>query len=502
VVTVALGGVAVVMCSMFFNPLLSTIGDNAQYIVLGKSLLAGKGLSHINAPSEKPDTKYPFMFPLILAAVLAVAPDNFAALKMVSIVACVGAALLYFPVFRRVAGAGVAAGAALLAVLSPDILRHSSQVLAEVPYLCVSFVTLWWVVVGSERWPERRWVPVALALVVVAYYLKAVGATLAGAVFLWLLLRRRWAWALGFLGGFVLLVLPWMIRSQRLGPGGTYVSYLLLRDPYRAHKGMVSLSELVQRIGSNVKIYFTTIVPNALMPFAAVETPGKVLAALWTAVSVLVLAGLIYRLWVRRSVVDLYLLLFLGVCALWPRVWAAVRFIIPVIPLLLFCLLTGLWILLDPLDRRWGAGVRRGILVGVTAVMALGFVLADRVEAAREREYLPDWQSYFAAAEWAKENTPPESVFICRKPYLFFLRSGRRAVGYRFLDDPEEVIAGIDEVGGTYVVVDQFQWTGTSYLYLVPALVSQPERFPVVFVTEQEPMTVVARVLRAGEGKP
>ena len=65
-VPVLLGVLAAVLCGLLFSPVLSTIGDNAQYVVLGKSLLAGKGLTHINDPNSKPHTKYPFMFPLML----------------------------------------------------------------------------------------------------------------------------------------------------------------------------------------------------------------------------------------------------------------------------------------------------------------------------------------------------------------------------------------------------------------------------------------------------
>lgn len=494
------GLLATGLSAVFFNPLLSTIGDNAQYIVLGESILAGKGLSHVNAPDEKPDTKYPFMFPVILAGVLAIVPGSIVALKLVSVVACVGAAVLYYPVLRRSSEPAVACAAAVLGVMSPDILRHSSVVLAEVPYLFASFVVLGWVALAEDRWSERRWVPAALALLMVAYYLKAIGVALAGGLFLSLLFRGRVRWGFAFLGGFVLLALPWALRAQRLAPSGTYWSYLLMKNPYRPDMGMATAGELLARLGGNVKIYFTRIVPDALLPFEALRgIPGTGIRVLWFAASAIIALGLVYRLRHRRAPVDFYLLGFLAICAVWPQVWAAVRFIVPIIPLLFFCLFTGLWVLLSPLDRRGRGRLRTGVVAGVAVVLGAGLLVADRIEAEREREYPLDWKSYFAAARWVKENTVPESVFVCRKPYLFYLESGRRAVGYRFSEDVQEVIGGMEALGATHVVVDNFRWTNTSARYLVPAVLAEPQRFPVLHVTEGQVPTVVSRFLRSAK---
>ncbi|MCK4546043.1 MAG: hypothetical protein KAW17_01255 [Candidatus Eisenbacteria sp.] len=504
-VPLVLGLVAAGLCGLFFNPLLSTIGDNAQYVVLGKSLLAGKGLSHINSPDQKPDMKYPFMFPLILAAVMAVSRESLMALKLVGVVACVGAAALYYPVFRKGSEPVVAVGAAVLAVLSPDILCHSSIILAEVPYLFVSFLALGWIALGEDRWPERVWVPVALALVMTAYYLKAVGIALAAGVFLVLLFRRKTKWAFGFIGGVVLLALPWALRSHRIGGGQTYFDYFLMKDPYKPYEGMLSAVDFLSRIGGNAKIYFYQIVPQTLVPFTGAEgaSPGPAVQLLWLVVSSLTAVGLAYRLLRHRTVADLYLLGFLGICAVWPSVWASVRFIVPVIPLLFFCLLTGLWAILSWFTRRGWKGMQEGVVAGLAAVMVMGTLLADRAEARAGRGYSPDWKSYFNAAFWARDETPAGSVFVCRKPYLFYLTSGRRAMGYKFSKDPQEVVGGFREVGATHIVVDQFQWTGTSARYLVPAILSDPDKFPVVHVTEQEPRTIVMRFMDwEGEEEP
>jgi hypothetical protein len=499
-----LGIVAVGFCALFFNPLLSTIGDNAQFIVLGKSLLAGHGLSHINAPDQKPDTKYPFLYPLILAGVLWVAPGSVVALKMIGVVACVGAALLYYPLFRKSAEPAAALGAAALAVLSPDILRHSSIVIAEVPYLFVSMAALAFVSWAEGRRPERYWVPVALVLVMAAYYIKATGIALAAAIVLLLLVRRRWRWAFGFLGGAVLLALPWALRARSIGGGGTYVDYLFMKDPYRPYLGTIAPGAMLSRFAGNVVLYFQNVVPESVLPFLgrADMVPGAGLRILWLAVSVLVAAGLVARLLRRRTVVDFYLVAFLGICVLWPRVWAGTRFIVPVIPLLLLCFLSGLGVLADLAGLKSTPRTRDGCLVALSILMAVGFISVDRVEARWDRQYTPDWESYFEAARWVKSNTPPESVVVCRKPYLFFLVSDRRSMGYPFSADTGEVLRSLEETRATHVAIDQFRWTRTSALYLVPTVLAYPDRFDVVYATEQEPQTFVMRFVSETKEEP
>ncbi len=493
--------VAVGFSAMFFNPLLSTIGDNAQFIVLGKSLLAGHGLSHINAPDQKPDTKYPFLYPLILAGVMWVVPGSVGALKMTGVAACVGAALLYYPLFRKSTEPAVALGAAALAVLSPDILRHSSIVIAEVPYLFISMAALAFVSWAEGRRPERFWVPVALVLVMAAYYIKATGVALAVAVVLVLLVRRKPGWAFGFLGGFILLALPWALRARSIGSGGTYIDYLFMKDPYRPYLGTIAPGALLSRFTGNVALYFQSIVPESIVPFLGKPgvAPGAGLRLVWSAVSVLVAVGVIHRLVRRRTVLDFYLVAFLGICVLWPRVWAGTRFIVPVIPLLLLCFLSGLRILVDFAGRMSRPRVRDACWVTLSILLAVGFVSADRVEAGWDRRYTPDWESYFEAARWVESHTPPESVVICRKPYLFFLVSDRRSMGYPFSADTGEVLRSLEENRATHVAIDQFRWTGTSALYLVPTVLAYPDRFDVIYATEHQPQTFVVHFLSPTE---
>ena len=75
-VTAALG-----MGLLFFDVKLSLSGDNAEFVILGRALAAGKGLVYLNNPALPPGTKYPPGFPTILAAADLGFPGSIAAMK-------------------------------------------------------------------------------------------------------------------------------------------------------------------------------------------------------------------------------------------------------------------------------------------------------------------------------------------------------------------------------------------------------------------------------------
>ena len=56
-------------------PSIGLVGDDATYIVTGKALAEGRGYRIISEPSEPNQTKYPVLFPALIACVWRVFPD-------------------------------------------------------------------------------------------------------------------------------------------------------------------------------------------------------------------------------------------------------------------------------------------------------------------------------------------------------------------------------------------------------------------------------------------
>lgn len=497
-----LAAVALAANAFAFDARLNTNGDNAQYLVLGESILAGKGLSHINSPKAEPHTKYPFLYPLVLAGVLAIFPGGLVAAKLVSVVAGVGSVLLVFVLLRARGWTLAALGAALATAVSPHVLEFSRITLAEIVYLFLSLATL----IALERAlssPREHWPRLALLLAGIAacYFTKSVGLALAVAAPAAFLARRRFRAALFLLLGFGALSYPWYLRNKAVGQENLYLDYFLMRDPYREGSGTIDGAEFAKRVGANVVKYERFFIPNGFVPQAFTGLRGAPAAErfLFVVPLALTLAGIVLAM--RRGAIatELYVLAFLAMIHMWPDVWSGTRFFLPLIPLFFGYALFGV--------ERAGARlfrdqhVRRGaraFALGAAALLVALNVAATLEERGARRGYSADWANFFAAAEWIRDNTPADAIVSSRSSYILYWKTHRKTVGYRFTENAEEVFDDLMNSGARYVLIDNFFWTGTTGRYLVPALQAHQDRFRIVWNAENPP-TYVIELLREGE---
>ena len=199
---------------------------------------------------------------------------------------------------------------------------------------------------------------------------------------------------------------------------------------------------------------------------------------------------------------ELFAPLYAAMLALWPTVWTDQRFLLPLLPLLLLYAAAGSFELGRWLSRSRNGGVLAYLPAGGLAVIIGVAAAASAVSLAPERvrclaEYragspcdLPEFASFYAAAEWTAQTTGPEAIVVNRKPRIFFWISGRRGDVYPYSTDAREVLAWMERIGADYVVVDAI--SGTTTRYLVPALREHLPKFEVVY-EGGEPSTLVLR---------
>ena len=101
-----------------------------------------------------------------------------------------------------------------------------------------------------------------------------------------------------------------------------------------------------------------------------------------------------------------------------------------------------------------------------------------------------EWNTYFIAAEWIKNNTDPDVKIACRKPYLMNAIANRKATGYAW-KTPDEVIAEFEQKNIGIVVVDQIGFRSTPE-FLVPAIQAHENRFKVLLIV-RNPDTYVLK---------
>jgi hypothetical protein len=496
-------------------------GDNAAYVTLAHSLLERGAYLELWDPAEPPHTKYPPVLPVLLAGLILAGAKSWAGLKLVPAFSTVLAVAFAFLWVRERGGAGRGVAVAVLLGLSSAVVYYSQWVLSDPTFLALTMGSLW----AFERARggrdvadrgkadvgkmDRPWLGAGMIMVLLAYLTRSAGLPLALAVALWLTHERRWK-ALGALA--VVFGLPaflWWLRGYVVG-GSEYVSEFWLVDPYRPFLGTVGPLELLDRVKVNSLAYVGQIVPSGIVGQGRPFLPplGIGLLTLW-------LLGWARALRERAGVPELFLPLYFGLILLWPTPWSGDRFALPLFPLLFFYAGTALLWLLGPL----GARTRGVVLVVVAAAMAVPMVhhwsvLARDAGACREATrggepevcLFPAEEEYLALARWSGEHLPEGSVVVTRKPRIFHVMSGMKALSVPFTTDPDEFLQRARAGGADFVTLDLMDTV--SRFYVLPVL---RDRLPSVCAIVEEGShgemgTQILGILdegeRLGEGDP
>lgn len=458
--------------ALAFDAELSQSGDNAEYIILARSLVQGEGLRGISTPDPEPSTKFPPFLPALLAAIEWVSPGNILAMKWLVVLFFAGSIPLIYRLFLPHSGQPLALLVAGSCLLSPYLLASASQVMSEVPFLCVSMAAL----VAASR-DDRSWrsLLLILGLLMAAYYIRTAAIALIVSVLLYDALKRDWRSVGVIAGGSVLLALPWSLYVSANG-GGVYGEALMAIDPYRPHLGTIGPTHAISRVLQNIHMYVQLHLGRTIVPFLSEDKDAYLV---WDGIGhgVLVLCGIAsyVRLGARRQVTlpALYLFIYTGMLLCWPQAWGGIRFLVPVAPLLFHAVYDG---------GRWLLGfLPPSVPVRtVSIVLAAGILGANVVSDAamlRGRRELPtSWRDYYASAEWLRTHSPPDALVACRKPHLLYLRSNRKAVRYAF-NSPEYLVRDLVERGATHLVADTFGEFDSNIRFLYPALKKYADLF-------------------------
>ena len=455
--------------------------DDGAYLALGRSLAGGDGYTYSNLPGNVPGVKYPPAYPAVLAVTWKAFghyPENLTALKALNALfwslAAGGAFFLFARGSRwRLLALGLVTLYAFLTVPSMSVatvlFSEPLFLLACVGALLVAAADPARAGMGSEaagnKWPggELGWAAAAGLAGATAFLTRSIGLTLIVALFLPLLLRRRWQSA-GFLTAMAgVPAIAWIAWARAHAAdvpdpiAGQYGSYGNWLGQGLEGRAFARLGEVV---GANWGPFVETLqfvwVPRA---------PGLALAVALLALGAAVIYGAL-NVWKRNPTLVVFPVVYLGLVFSWP--YEPYRFYYAIVPVLTLLAFEGLWESAPKIRGdlpRWGIPVA-AIVAAVFAVNAL--VYHGRGHAARSwasPQTIPA-RAYAPLNEWIRTNTAPDEVIASAlDPYIDW-ETGRPAVpSWRFLADdygrydrtPEVLAAGLDSVivryGARYVAL-------------------------------------------------
>jgi len=415
--------------------------DDAIYVITAKALAEGDGYRLINLPGAPPQTKYPLLFPGVLAIVWKVwpaFPDNLVAMQMVSLVAAAAAmAITYLYLVRFAYSSRLTAGVAVLLSLStPTLLYVSTLTLSEMLFALLLVIALWRV----ESDLRRATTPVAAQIVTgmilgAPYHCRTVGlpvALVAIAVLAW---RRKPA--LWTLAGCLVTVVPWIawtavaaVRWQTDPIIGYYTDYVAGWSPFSAQGlGVVAINFLL----------------------VCRDSVGLVLSGLDVALDA---AGFRIARWLvfpgayvlfdiaRRSVggrlLPCCLLAYVAMICLWP--WPPWRFFVPVLPFMVVFVADAY----GDIARRFLRDGRHRYLMASAAAIVLALNLAFDVTTGRVSRqvgypyhFAPDvidrsaqpvsWSGFENMFRWVESHVGQDDVVASGLDTMLSLYTGRAA---------------------------------------------------------------------------
>lgn len=474
-VVVTVSGIVVAMA---FNPIPHTGGDNAGYIGLAHGLITTGSYTDVFDPEGLPHTKYPPVFPALLALLISLGARTWVALKMTAAVSTVAAVGFTYVWAERSLGALAAFAVALVLALSSGIVYYSHWILSDPFFLALTVAALFALARADEDEAPPVWLVAGVLAAGLAYFTRSAGLPLIVALLAWLGLRRRWralAVTAACLGS---PMFAWWLRGRGEGVA-QYGAEFWMVDPYQPALGTIGLLGLIPRLFGNLSAYVVNHLPGGV-----VGAQGPALTLLGVVLTLSSLAGWVLSGRKRVGPAELFFPLYTGLILLWPEVWGGDRFALPLYPLVF---LYGAVALREAI-RRMPAPARSVLPAAVVLALLLpaakNWIEVTRQASACARAvgergpwgcYGPQIGSFVGAAAWAGSGIPPGAAVLSRKPRHFYLLSGHPSRAFPFDEDPTKHLALADALGARYVLLDR--WDGLAFRYVGAAVRRQPGAF-------------------------
>lgn len=492
-----------VLYSKVFDEKIHLNGDDTGYVLLGKALAAGEGYTNTHAVGNPPHNHFPPGYPAIIAVMVKLFSSDLTFIKQVNgFFLLASIALLCLITWKIGKNIHITFLVALFSLLNAHLLEYSINAMSEVPFLFFSLLCILLAMRANYEKPVLKNIGFWLLIICLSftYHVRTTGISLLVGLLAFLLLNKNWKYAVASFVGFVVLALPWYLRGKSLG-GNSYLSQLVMKNAYRPELGKMGIGDWFIRIWTNLTRYFKFEIPNCIEGVKVakydVTSVGNVIAA--GVMLELIIVGLFMLKHKAENLFTFFILSYFAILLLWPDVWVGVRFMLPLLPLLLFLLIYGVFGSLQWLLQQ--LKVKNDQTVAIASMLVIAALLIkpytspiEKLTLGAAMDYPAPFKNYFNLAEYAKDNIPDTAVVCCRKEEMFYLFSHRKTMPFLRTQNTAEQLAWFDKANVDYVVVDGLGYSDTER-YLVPAVQKYPNRFRIVqeFKT---PNTYLLQVIR------
>ena len=501
--------------SKIYDVKLDFNGDNIHYYALGQALATGKGFTDIMSFTETPHTHFPPGYPVFVAGVMKIFPDNINAIKIANGLLLYASILLLFFLLKKLSGDLLLSFlACFFCTLHAEILRYATIMMSEMLFLFCTIGALYLALsIKIEALFTKKGIKntiflgLLLSLINYIYFVRTMGTSIILAIIiysgillakqLYIFLKKKNSPQLLYKYGivFVLLVVSfwgtktaWDIRNRNVGK----ITSDYIGDFKKKTNGqvMTTWEDWTTRIKNNFNSYLAIWIPNAVLNTNQLShkapTSGDIFRG--TIVALLILWGLI-----SLSQGALLLFLYLGatvaVLLVWPEQYGGLRYFIAIIPFFIFLFFNGIKAASLTFIKATKLKIAEYLPSACILILALLFMTPAYSEALKEKKELAKYKTwnadiagnafmeFTAAMQWCGDNLPDSARVICRKPELFYMYSGgKKSSGFSQYGKPEDILKQLIYVKATHVIIDH--WFRHAYVTLFPLISTHyPEKF-------------------------
>jgi hypothetical protein len=438
-----------IYCICFRAEAFGLYHDDGVYLVTAKSLAEHGTYSIESLPNPILQTKYPILYPLILALLLKINPNIPANLWLLKLSSLLFAIAWFYLIYRFISHrySRVLACIALAFIMaSPWILYMSASLLPDLLFstLCLGCA----MVLDKSRQHLLRYrdVLIAALLASAAFLVNAKGITIIIGVILFLLIQRKWKQLILFGCVIAITCLPWLVWQSIIpAPEGLFLRYYSkLSYPAGHILGNYSLGQAVHVFATN--IIYTGL---SFIDLIGINLSKASMAILLLALAYLSVTGFWLSIRSQITVVDLWFAVHAGMLLFW--VWPPGRYLIPLLPI--FLCYVG--ISASKLASRCSQILRpRLVLICVTlcflviayttTYQSAAFAWTNSSVALTTGRDPEDWQAIRTLSAWIRENTRPDAIIATNLDPLVYLLTGRKSIR-AFKGDPYLLIYSLDE---------------------------------------------------------
>ncbi len=467
-----------------FDPKLGMSGDNAHYIILGKSISTGEGYTNIHQVEKLPHKHFPPGYPMLIALTSPLTDLEVEKIKRVNQALLLLSFIILFYLFYLFSEQlFLSFMATAFCMANAHLYVFSSQAMSEIPFMLMLLLSILFFVRSDYEKPLNKNLNFLLYILLLnaAIYTRSMGVVVLIAASIILIQKRKVPYLVAQWIASLLIQIPWVLRTRKLG-GNTYINQIMRKNPYRANEGLMEFGDWFTRIFENLQRYISREIPSGTISYLNVETykvpPVAMEWLVGIGVCLVIIFGLI-RIRKHRIFLIWLSLGYMGILMLWPDIWFGIRFILPLLPVLILFLFIGLFEIYNFLIIKLLPGFKdleKGLFVLLFIFIVFPYNQYATKKAAMEAkyEYPKTMKNFFTAANWVKQNTPKVARVACIKGGLFHIMSERVVCSPKRSSDPWVNYERFRENKVDVIIIDNVGFSSTGD-YLVPVLNSFPE---------------------------